>query len=241
MSMNFFNVRQDVSYLFSGLNRNSTGSGNAFSWLSDYASIKNGSYGKLMRAYYNESSSEKVSSFTKNSVNKTQTEQKAQKEELSKVTSSADALKESADALLKKGKDSVFEKEEENAVYDAVSSFVKNYNETLKAASDTSNKSVTNRVNNLMNNTNIYAKQLAKIGITIGEDKSLSIDKDTFMKADKNDIMKLFQGNGSFGYQTSAQASLISYAAENALSSTGLYSSSGNNYYSTGNLFNNYF
>lgn len=230
-----------MSYLFSGLNKNSTGSSNAFSWLSDYTSIKNGSYGKLMRAYYNESSSEKASSFAKNTVKKTESEQKTQKKELSKVTSSADALKESADALLKKGKDSVFEKEEENAVYDAVSSFVKNYNETLKAAADTSNKSVNNRTNNLINNTNIYAKQLAKIGITIGEDKSLSIDKDIFMKADKNDIKNLFQGNGSFGYQTSAQASLISYAAENAVSSMGLYSSSGNNYYSTGNLYNNYF
>ena len=41
--------RQDYSYLFQNLS--SGGMGN-LNFLSDYASIKNGSYGRLMKAYY---------------------------------------------------------------------------------------------------------------------------------------------------------------------------------------------
>lgn len=232
-------MRQDTSYLFGAMNaKNNSGAlGNA-SWLGDYASIKNGSYGKLMKAYYSETGKDRVSALAKDSVNKTKSELKADKQDLSKADSSADSLKASADAMLKKGKDSVFEKDDKDAVYDAVSSFVKNYNETVKAAGSVSNKSVTGRLASLTGNTNVYSKQLANIGITIGDDKTLSIDKDAFQKADMSKVKDLFQGNGSFGYQTSAQAGLLASSAENAVSSLGTYSATGNTNYSTGNLFN---
>ena len=42
---------QDYSYLFQNLSSSSGGMGN-LNFLSDYASIKNGSYGKLMKTYY---------------------------------------------------------------------------------------------------------------------------------------------------------------------------------------------
>lgn len=243
MSMNIFG-KQDVSFLFSSMNKSTTGSANAFSWLGDYASVKNGSYGKLMKAYYGEVSGSKLRTAAKDVREKTDTEQKQlkeQKEALSKVETGADSLKKSAEALLKTGKDDVFSKEEENAVYDAVSSFVKNYNETLQAAAGSGNKNIESRVNSLTANTEVYKKQLSNMGITIGEDKTLSIDKETFMKADKSKVQDLFQGTGSFGYRTSTRASLISSAAKSAVSETGLYSSNGSKSYSTGNLFNNFF
>ena len=58
-------TKTDYSFLFSGLSTSNTGSGFGMSgsWLSDYASIKNGSYGKLMRAYYNETSNDSVSAL----------------------------------------------------------------------------------------------------------------------------------------------------------------------------------
>ena len=45
-------ARTDYSYLFSSLGTSSS-SGTNLNFLSDYASIKNGSYAKLMKAYYN--------------------------------------------------------------------------------------------------------------------------------------------------------------------------------------------
>ena len=50
-------MRNDYSYLFSSLNTSKTGSAGNLSFLSDYAAIKNGSYGKLMKAYYAETGS----------------------------------------------------------------------------------------------------------------------------------------------------------------------------------------
>ena len=50
MSINI-QAKTNYSFLFSGLS--STASNAASSnWLADYASIKNGSYAKLMKAYY---------------------------------------------------------------------------------------------------------------------------------------------------------------------------------------------
>ena len=235
-------ARQDTSYLFSAMNKNNTGAlGNA-SWLGDYASIKNGSYGKLMKAYYSETGKDRVSALTKNSAqdpsHRTYAEQKAVKQDLSKADSTADSLKASADVMLKKGKDSVFEKEDKATAMDAVSSFVKNYNETVKAAGSVSDKNVSGRLSSLTGNTSIYAKQLSNIGITIQDDKTLSLDQDAFQKADMSKVKDLFQGNGSFGYQTSAQAGLLASSAEKAVSSLGTYSATGNTNYSTGNLFN---
>lgn len=239
-------ARQDTSFLFTQMNnKNSSGVGGSMSWLGDYASIKNGSYGKLMKAYYSESGNDRVSALAKDSVKKTNSDKtlsewKTTKQELSNVDSAADSLKSSADAMLKKGKDSVFEKEDKDAAYDAVSGFVKNYNETVKAAGSVSNKSVAGRLSGLTGNTGIYAKKLSEIGITVNDDKTLSIDKEAFQKADLSKAQELFEGNGSFGYRTSAQAGLLGNAAENAVSSMGTYSATGSTNYSTGNLFNYY-
>ena len=65
--------RQDVSYLFSNMGSKS-GSNNLMdcSWLSDYASIKNGSYSKLVKAYYSKIDSEDSSSKTEDKSDKLQ-------------------------------------------------------------------------------------------------------------------------------------------------------------------------
>ena len=237
MSINI-GLRQDTSYLFSGLSKSSGTTGN-LSWLGDYASIKNGSYGKLMKAYYSESgSSSTVGALAKKSASRTNSEMLSAKTDLSKADSAADSLKSSADALLKKGTDSVFAKEDKDAVYDAVSSFVKNYNDTVKTAGSVSDKSVSSRLSSLTGIASASAKQLAGIGITVQDDKTLSLDKDAFQKADVSKVQSLFQENGSFGYRTSVQAGLLSSAAEKAVSSFGTYSSTGQQNYSTGNLFN---
>ena len=79
-----YNTNVDYSYLFSGMQTPSAGS--TFS-LSDYTAIKNGSYGKLLKAYYAQQDAEKAISGGDS----------VQKSTLMK--SVADALKKSADAL----------------------------------------------------------------------------------------------------------------------------------------------
>ena len=80
-----YNSNVDFSALFSGTS-DSSSVGNT-NMLSDYAAIKNGSYGKLMKAYYAKQDAEKLSG-------KGDTSQK-----LTLMKTSADSLKKSADAL----------------------------------------------------------------------------------------------------------------------------------------------
>lgn len=232
-------ARTDYSALFSSLNKSSGTVNNNF--LSDYASIKNGSYGKLLRAYYSESgSNSSVKSIASKKTNVDSTDKKA----LTKLQSSTDSLKEAADALLTKGSKSVFDQEggSNEAAYDAVSKFASAYNSVLDAAKNVDSSSVDSRVTGLTNNTISNSKMLGQIGISVGSDGRLSVDKETFMKADMSKAKTLFQGSGSFGYQTSAQASLIGYSAEREATKTNTYSGSGTyNNFQTGNLFNSYF
>lgn len=256
MSINI-QAKQDVSFLLSSL-----GSGAAnvagSNFLGDYASIKNGSYAKLMKAYYAKDSSDSVKSLAKDTTkNKAVTSEEAKA--LTKVQSTTDALKESADALLVKGSKSVFEKKDvtktdangvetttkeydTESIYKAVNSFVTSYNQVINAVDKVDTGSIINRASSMVNHSIANLKMLNKIGISINADSTLSLDKDTFMKSDMSKVQVLFQGTGSYGYQVSAQASMMNFAADNAASKASTYTGNGTyNNYSTGNLFNRYF
>lgn len=245
------NAKTDYSYLFSGLSSSTGSIGASSNWLSDYASIKNGSYGKLMKAYYTKAGS--TEALTNNSTSKDSAKT------LASIQTATDDLKESADALLVKGSKSLFNQVDitttdsegqstttkgydTDAIYKAVSNFAKNYNSVIKAADESNTSSIQNRTENMMRATISNSKLLSKVGITLNEDSTLSIDEGSFKKADMNTVKTLFNGNGSYGYQVSAQASLINFAADNESSKSNTYDFSGkySNTYNAGNLFSSY-
>ena len=256
--------RTDYSALFSSMSASKTQT-NTNSWafgggqsaagvnLSDYASIKNGSYGKLLKAYYSKDNSSALSSnptiakkVIGNSYDSTSTNTT-----LSKETS---ALSKSADVLLEKGKDSLFEEKDiqskdengvettvkgydRDAIYNAVSSFVKDYNSLLDTASESNNTSVLTTAANMTSQTSIYSKALSNVGITVGDDNKLTIDKDKFNKANVDNIKALFNGNGSLADSTKGRADMIASSAQSdALKAGGTYASNG--YYANAALLN---
>lgn len=211
--------KQDTSFLFTNLNKNNSGISAMAGLLGDYASIKNGSYGKLMRAYFKtDGATEAVSSLAKDSLKKDSTEAKS----IAKVQETASEFAESVDTLNQSGEGSIYEKGMD-AIYDAVKSYITDYNSTLKAGADTDNVTLSSRVETLATNTAMYEKDLSAIGITINKDSSLSIDKDTFMKASVSDIKNLFQGKGSLGQINAAQTDLIKMAASYEAARSGTY------------------
>lgn len=246
--------KNDYSYLFSGLS-SSSGSGSLgnLNFLSDYASIKNGSYGKLMKAYYSQSASSEVSSIAgkKNSVSSDESK------DLQAMQSSTDALKDSADKLLSKA---LFEKKDvtikaedgtatttkdydKDAIYSAVADLVEDYNAVLEASDKIKSNTILGKTTNLASSVVANESMLAKIGITVGEDSNLKIDKETFMKADMGTVKSLFNGNGSLAYRISAQSSLINFATTNEINRSNTYSANGTytNTYASGDLFNSFF
>ncbi|MBQ8596397.1 MAG: hypothetical protein IJ409_01275 [Lachnospiraceae bacterium] len=248
-------MKQDYSYLFQSLSTSNSSSGlGNLNFLSDYAAIKNGSYGKLMKAYYAKDASDEVSSIA-NSKSSTSTAADTAKT-LSEIKSAAEGLKTSADALIDKGTDSLFNKVDvestdangvtttskgydTEAIYSAVSDFVEDYNSMLKEGGSSETTSIQNKMKSLVGITSANESLLSQVGITIGEDNSLSIDEEAFKSANMTTVKSLFNGNQSYAYRVSAQASLIDFAAETESTKSNTYTSTGSysNAYLSGSIY----
>lgn len=250
--------KNDYSYLFSSLS-SSTGSSSLgnLNFLSDYASIKNGSYGKLMKAYYGASASEQVSKIANSK--KTSTSAEASKD-LKEMQAATDSLKDSADALLVSGEKSLFTKKsvtktntdgsttttqeyDTEKIYSAVSKLVEDYNSVLEASENISTQSILNKTMNMVTAVDSNESLLAKVGISMDEDGLLAVDKEAFLKADMGTVKTLFGENGSLGYRISAQASLINFATTNEVNRANTYNANGTftSTNSSGDLFSSFF
>ena len=249
------NARQDYSYLFQSMTTSRGNSLGNLNFLSDYASIKNGSYGKLMKAYYAKDAADKVASTGKDTETKKNSISTAadSAKTLSEIEKAADAMKESADSLLVKGSKSVFRKKNEkatvseeydtDAIYKAVSGFVTDYNDLLSKTSAASSKNLQSKADTLAAVTSANAKLLSRVGITVNSDSSLSLDEEVFKKSDMGMVKNLFGTTGAYGYKVSAQASMIDYTAAKESTRSNTYTANGtySNVYSAGNILNSFF
>lgn len=249
------NARQDYSYLFQSMTTSRGNSLGNLNFLSDYASIKNGSYGKLMKAYYAKDAADKAASEGKDTETKKNSISTAadSAKTLSEIEKAADTMKESADSLLVKGSKSVFRKKNEkatvseeydtDAIYKAVSGFVTDYNDLLSKTSAASSKNLQSKADTLAAVTSANAKLLSRVGITVNSDSSLSLDEEVFKKSDMGTVKNLFGTTGAYGYKVSAQASMIDYTAAKESTRSNTYTANGtySNVYSAGNILNSFF
>lgn len=221
---NQYNTNADYSYLFGGTP--TTLGGGSFS-LSDYASIKNGSYGKLLKAYYAKKDADKAASGSDS----------VQKSTLMKTA--ADVLKKSADALNNKelwekkkikkkdektGEETEVEDYASEDITKALKAFVEDYNEVIEQAGDSNSKDVLRNALWMTGIVESNENMLSKIGITIGKGNKLELDEETLKKADITAFKTLFVGHNSFGDKVSMKANSISNAAAR---SSGTYKNNG--------------
>ncbi len=173
-----YNTNMDYSPLFGG-GAPYMDSGMGVVNVSDYAMIKNGSYGKLMKAYYAKQDADKLSQTGDSSKT------------LTLMRSSADSLKKSAEAL---GNASLYEKKtfkkkdeetgEETEVEDydwdaitkAVKSFVDDYNAVVEQVGNSETKNVLRNAAWMTSITEKAGNLLSKAGIRYfqcgGKDKN---------------------------------------------------------------------
>lgn len=238
-----------ISTLFSSLNgsaNKSTPSDMLGINYSDYATIKNGSYHKLMKAYYTED--KKVEG-----LKPTTSTAKDTAKTLAAIQNAAEDMTDTADVLMKNGSKSVFNKTsvkdangdistdyDKDAIYKAVKNFADSYNDLIEQSADSNTSSVLSTAKSLTTYTDRNEKLLNSVGITIGSDNTLKVDETTFKKADMSTVKSLFNTTGSFGYQVSAKASMIKYYAQNEAAKSNTYSGSGSYTYnySTGQIYN---
>ena len=204
-----YNNNTDYSYLFNNMQPTSTGG--TFS-LGDYAAIKNGSYKKLLKAYYAKQDAEKStisSDAMKNS---------------SLVKSSADALKKSANAL---NNEALWEKKEDydwDAITKAVKSFVDDYNSLVKLAGNSDSKDVLRNAVWMTGMTEANDNLLSKAGITVGKGNQMELNEDVLKKVDISTLKTLFTGHNSLADKIATKANSISNAAART---SGTYKSNG--------------
>lgn len=245
-----------IGVLFSSLNSGSTKTSAMFGTsdllginYSDYATIKNGSYTKLMKAYYAKEASGDSSS---SSITSTSTSKDSSKT-LANIESAAEDLKKASEALRTNGDKSLFTKKQTtdkdgnvsyeydtDKIYKAVSDFVDSYNKMLKEGGDSNTNSILRSTKSMVNLTKANSNMLSSVGITIGTDNKLSIDETAFKKADMNTVKSLFHTTGGFGYQTSVQAGMIESYAKSEAEKANTYNKSGmyTYNYTTGEIYN---
>lgn len=165
-----------------------------------------------MKAYHGGNASDSVKEVAKKQSSSNNKLTKEESKEYAQVQTASDALKDSADALLTTGSKSLFKQidittknkdgtettekgYDVESIYNAVNSFVKNYNSVVNAAGETDSTTVLGRTTNMLNSTTANLKSLLAVGITVNADSTLSLDKDAFMKADMNKVKILFNGN----------------------------------------------
>lgn len=241
-----------VSTLFSSLGSSkSTGSGLFEINLSEYASIRSGSYGKLMRSYFSMDSAKSTSKSddsTKNTIEDLATTTSTSKDStkmLAAIESDAKELTDTAKALYTRSNNKVFTKDsggsyDTDKIYKAVKSFADDYNSMLDTAGRSSTNRISQSVSSMKNETSYNEKALKEIGITVDEKTGkLSVDETTFKSADTEKIKNLFNGTGSYAYSVATKAAMTESYAKSEAAKSNTYTKNGTyNYnYNSGNIF----
>lgn len=245
-----------VSTLFSSLGSSkSTGSGLFGINLSEYASIRSGSYGKLMRSYFSMDSTKgtsKSDDSTKNTIEDLTTTTSTSKDStktLAAIESDAKELTDSAKALYTRSNNKVFTKDsggsyDTDKIYKAVKRFADDYNSMLDTAGKSSTNRISRSVSSMKNETSYNEKPLKEIGITVDEKTGkLSVDETTFKSADTEKIKNLFNGTGSYAYSVATKAAMTESYAKSEAAKSNTYTKNGTyNYnYNSGNIFTDMF
>lgn len=235
-----------ISTLFSGLN--SSSSNNSFGIgsldLSTYNSIKTGAYKQLLKSYYAKnpvSSNSSATTVSSQKINATKT-----KDASKAVVNDATDLRKTSLWQKKSvtNEDGTTEnKYDADAIYKAVSAFVKDYNSMIDATGDSSDTSVLRTASNMVNTTKANSKVLKELGISVDSNNKLVIDKDTFMAADMSVAKSAFAGAGSFGQSVANSAASIYSSSATTLAklqTQNLYGSDGSYSYVSASVYNQF-
>lgn len=238
---------QDYSYLFQSLSSSSSGAAN-LNFLSDYASIKNGSYGKLMKSYYGTgldagktTSGKKYSS--NNVVDRILEEKKNPKvskeaqEANANLTTGLTSLKTSVSALQnsKTYTDTENGQSAADKVVSAMKDYVSNYNDVVNAAKGSTLTRKTAYVENMMSSTAANADKLSEIGVTINSDGTLELNAGKLKEAGISKVQELFSPDNIMSYGSTI-ASRVKFAGGSTTSTNATNSTETNNTTGSGAL-----
>jgi len=237
--MSYYNYS---STLFSGFSTSGTGSFQ--SWIGEYANIKNGTYKRLLKSYYEKYNADGTAKTDTSSSNKTTSSSKSvyasatnSAKALTNVSDKASEL-QSAATKLANSKDEV--------TLESVKSLVSAYNATLDATAKVTASSVIQKVDWVQDLGLQNKDALAEVGITFDSENRMQLDEIRFQGIEVKSAQKVFEGTNSFAGQLARKASNLAGAAEvQATKAASSYSADGSSYSSdslnSGSLFDSLF
>ena len=205
----------DYSSLFNSLPKKGEDSGNGFTNLAtEFNSIRSGSYGKLLSAYYKkmnggDSATEAIQKETANRQ---------------LVGGNASSLKSAAKTLSKMD----FTKASEEDSLKAIKSFVSSYNSVIDTADDVNSKSILRNAVWMTNITSKSAGLLNELGISVGKDNKLTLDETKWANANTSTKTALFNGRQGFAEKMIYKANqMTNSSAEKASYTASAYKDNG--------------
>lgn len=198
--------QKDYSTLLNSLPKTSESSGGGLVGLAtEFNSIRSGSYGKLLRAYYKKMEQEGAT-------------EAIQKETANRqlVGGNASSLKSAAKTLSKMD----FSKASDEESLKAIKDFVSAYNSVIDTADDVNSKGI---LRNAVWMTNIMGKSaglLGELGISIGENNQLTLDETKWADASKTTKASLFNGRQGLAEKMIYKASQMTNASSEQASFT---------------------
>lgn len=226
-SINVGGGSQDYSYLFQSLSSSSGGMGN-LNFLSDYASIKNGSYGKLMKTYYGSKQDAATTAASKKSSSSNVLDRILEEKKNPKVskdvqkanaslTTGLSSLKSSVSALQsdKTYTDTENGSSAADKVVSAMKAYVTDYNNVVNAAKGSTLTSKTAYVANMMGSTATHADKLAEIGVSINDNGTLELNEAKLKAADISKVQELFSSENIMSYGSTI-ASRVQFAGSSS-------------------------
>ena len=232
ININAGNMSRNYSYLFQGPTTSSGGSLGNLNFLSDYASIKNGSYGKLLKAYYGAAQNSDTAATSKKSssdniLDKILEERRNPKvskdiqEANANLTTGLSSLNTSL-STLRNDKTYTDTSNGQNAadkVVSAMKAYVSDYNNVVSAAKGSTLTNKTAYVANIMSSTAANADKLSEIGIIINPNGTLELNGAKLKAADISKVQELFSPKDIRSYG-SVVASRLQFAGTTSSTNT---------------------
>lgn len=170
--------------------------------------------------------------------NRVNAQNKTQKSNYEKLNKSSGSLTDSLVEILDEGSDSLFgkleaedTKQNRDALYDSIETFVESYNSTRKSLT-TAQGTLNNYYAKLMKEAaQEDSEVLAAAGITVSSNGELTLDKSRFEAADIGTLKKAFGSDSTFMKKAATLAAHVSDSVKANLESlSNQYNASGTNY-----------
>lgn len=219
-------INQGYSGLFQSL---SSSSGNS-NFLADYASLKSGSYGRLMKAYYgttvnSSSTSSGTGTRTSNVLDQILEERKNPKvseevkEANANLTTGISNLKKTVASLQNDATYTATQNAQTGQVsqsatdktVSAMKDYVAQYNDVVNASKKSTMTNKTGYIANIMSSTAANADKLKEIGVTINTDGTLMLNEKKLRETDVTKVQDLFSSKDLMSYGSTV-ASRLNFA-----------------------------